>query len=241
MDEDDSLLQQELHWSPNTGPRNKRKPPGANAITAIGMGITLVLWAITGRVLASLFPGPSSSSGMIDPKAIPILLVFGAELFVAGILAGRVWAAIGSRARAMLRPIGMLGPLATFVIFGLLAVWVIAMVAAPFLPKDGAASSNATSAVPRESPPVTSGRNWNIVPTENGGATYAEALEGCSQADGRVPSREDLALFDPPFPQSMLVWLAKPEDSDQLLALSAGGQHTGMARNARAGVVCIRP
>ena len=122
-----------------------------------------------------------------------------------------------------------------------ISVAFVAPFVAPFLPKEAPAGSKTSSTAPSESPAVTRGRNWQIVPSENGGATYAEALEGCSQAEGRLPSRVDLDRFDPPLSQNTLVWLAKPGDSDQLIAFSAGAGSVQMARHGRAGVVCFRP
>ena len=80
---DDALLNEELHW--RSRPGHRRRPAGANAITAIGLVVTLVLWGITSVALTPFLAG-SPGSGVIDPRSIVVLIVFGVEMFVAAAL-----------------------------------------------------------------------------------------------------------------------------------------------------------
>lgn len=223
--DDEALLNEELHWSPGSN-RRSRRPAGANAITAIGLVLTLVLWAITAALLTRFLEGPSGS-GMIDPKSMVALLVFGIEMFVAGALAGRVWVAIGPGARGLLRPIAVLGPWPMLGIAFFVTVAVVSPFVAPFLPK--------------KSEVVREGRNWYFARASSPDATYENALTQCRQNRGRVPSRDEIGLFDPPFPRENAVWIAKPEDADQPLELTTDGRFAPVPGESRRHVVCFRP
>lgn len=223
MDDDDALLNEELHSSGRHGQRGR--PPGANAITAIGIVVTLVLWAITAVLLSSFLAG-SPGSGVIEPRSIAALIVFGIEAFVAVGIAGRVWVAIGPDARGLLRPIGVLGPWPMIGIAILLTLAVVSPFVAPFL----------------EPPAVTTGRNWYFARDAHQDATYENALQQCGQRGGRVPSRDDLDLFDPPFPRGTRVWIEKSAAQDPPLALEPDGQFVHLpGRTPYANVVCFRP
>lgn len=228
--DDEALLERELHWQSRPG--DTRRPPGSNAITAIGIVVTLVLWAITGVVSAPFLAGPSGS-GVIDPRAIVVIIVFGVEMLVAAAVAGRVWVAIGPRARRVLRPFGVLGPWPMLGIAFLVVLYVASFVAAPFLPK-----------TPE---PATSGRNWRLLDTGRGRVTYEEAVQLCEQTGERVPSGDDLAAFDPPFPGGTSAWIAGPAGEVVLLSLT---RERAIARHAlqpgqrvapRDNVICFRP
>ena len=130
-DEEEALLQRELHW--RSRPGDRRRPAGGNAIIAIGIVFTLVMWAISGLALAAFLGGPSGS-GVIDPKSLVALVVFGVELMVAGAAASRVWVAIGPGARTVLRPFAFLGPWPMLIIGAIAAVMVLSIVASPFVP-----------------------------------------------------------------------------------------------------------
>jgi hypothetical protein len=228
--EEDALLARELHWQSRPGDR--RRPAGSNAITAIGLVITLTLWAITGVVLAPALAGPPSGD-VIDPSAIVFIVVFGIEMLVAVIVAGRVWVAIGPRARSLIRPIAVLGPWPTLIIGFLVAVWIVSFVAAPFLPK-----------TPE---PATSGRNWRLLDTSRGGVTYEEAVQLCDLSGDRVPSRDDLAAFDPPFAGGTSAWIERPADARDLLSLDPDGRivqlalQRGQTSPWRRNVICFTP
>jgi hypothetical protein len=228
--DDDALLNEELHW--RSRPGHRRRPPGSNAITAIGLAVTIVLWAITGVAATSYLSGPSGS-GMIDPRAVVMFVVFGVELFAAAVLAGRVWVAIGPAARGVLRPLGVLGPLPMLVIGALTSLYVVSIVLAPFLPM--------------KSRPASSGLNWRLVETVPNGVTYEEAVARCAASGSeRVPSRDDLADFDPPFSAGARVWLEKPDDAALPIAHDTDGSVVQMASNGpdkppHAQVVCFRP
>lgn len=223
--DDDALLDQELHRSPRS--EKRKRLPGANAITAIGLVVTLVLWAITGAGLSTLGPR-TSSSGVMDPMAVPAVLLFGGELFVAGAIARRVWLAIGPGARGILRPLGALGPWPMIGIVSFAALWTAAMLAAPFLPRKV------------ETP--SSGRNWRLAQTGGPGVTYENAVRQCREAGERVPSRGDLEHFDPPFPGGKRVWIEKPADPDVPLALGPDGRFVHLSGPShRADVLCFRP
>jgi hypothetical protein len=225
---DDALLDEELHW--RSRPGHRRRPAGANAITAIGIVITVVLWGITWVLLKPFLAG-SPGSGVIDPKSIVVLIVFGVAMFVAAGLAGRLWVAIGPGARSVLRPIGVLGPWPMLGIAFFTVLFVVSMFAAPFLPK--------------KPPAATSGRNWRFAKTVRLGVTYEEAVARCKATGERVPSRDDLARFDPPFPRQTTVWLEKPAGADLPIALTSDGQVAHMTaapgRSPHAYVVCFRP
>lgn len=225
--EDDALLQRELHWQSRPGDR--RRPPGSNAITAIGLVVTLVLWAITAVVLDRLLAGRPTGSGMIEPSAIIAIIVFGLEMLVAVVVAGRVWVAIGPGARSVLRPIAVLGPWPMLGIAFFAALYVVSFVAAPFLP--------------RTPEPPTSGRNWRLMDSDQ--VSYEQAIELCKQAGARVPSRDDLTAFDPPYAGGTSAWVERPADENYLLSLTPDGK---IARPApqrgqvwREYVICFRP
>jgi hypothetical protein len=210
-------------------PGDRRRPPGSNAVTAIGIVLVLVQWGLT-AVLAKPFLDGPSGSGMIDPKAFLVFIVCGVELLVAAIVAGRVWVAIGPSARSVLRPLGVLGPWPLLFITGFAALYVVALLAAPFLPK-----------TPE---PATSGRNWRFANTSRYGATYEQAVELCEKSGERVPRREDLAAFDPPFPGGTIVWLEKAADKNLMVVpdgqVAQGAPQPGQAPS-RYHVVCFRP
>jgi hypothetical protein len=213
--DDDALLNQELHWSPRPG--HRKRPSGANAITAIGLIVTIVLWAVTGVACQSFLSGPSGG-GMIDPRAVLMLVLFGGELLVAAAVAGRVWVAIGPTARGLIRPFGVLGPLPLLVIGGLAGLFVVSMVLAPFLPRKPASA--------------TSGANWRVLEMTGGGVTYEEAVARCAASGSeRVPSRDDLASFDPPYSAGARVWLEKPDDATLPIILDGDGTVLQIAGN----------
>lgn len=225
--EDDALLKRELYWRPKPGDR--RRPAGSNAITAIGIVLTLVQWAITGLVFSRVMAGPSTTSGMIDPRSIVALAIFGAEMFVAGILATRIWVNIGPAARNVLRPFGVLGPWPMLIIAAFIALVIASFIAAPFLPK-----------------PVTSGRNWQLLTTTPPeGVPLEEAVQLCEQTGARVPSLDDLKAFDPPFPQGTAVWLEQNDAQEGMLFLSAEARPTRRVTRSselvRYAAVCFRP
>jgi hypothetical protein len=226
------LLQRELHW--RSMPGDRRRPAGSNAITAIGLVITFVLWGITAVVLDRMQDDGPPGSGVIDPSAVVVFGLFGIELLIAAALSGRVWVAIGPRARGLIRPIAVLGPLPTLIIGFFVAVWIVSFVAAPFLPKPPA--------------PVTSGRNWRLMESGRNGMTYDQAVALCEQTGERVPSRDDIAAFDPPFPGGTSAWIERPADENEnvLFSLSPDGR---IAREvpwagqppSRSNVICFRP
>ena len=224
--EEDALLRRELHWQP--GPGDRRRPPGSNAISAIGIIITLVQWAITLLVLAPLLDRPPGS-GVIEPSAIIVIIVCGVEMLIAAAVAGRIWAAIGPAARSVLRPFGVLGPIPMMIIAFLAVLYVVSFVAAPFLP--------------RQAEPATSGRNWRLVDTARGGVTYEEAVEICTQTGERVPSRGDLTAFDPPFPGGTSAWIEAEEGV--LLSLTPDGRVAREVprpgQSPRNNLICFRP
>ncbi len=226
--DDHALLQEELHW--RSGPGHSRRPAGTNAITAIGIVITLVLWGITGIVLTPLLSGPRGS-GVIEPRSIVVIVVFGVEMLVAAAVSGRVWVAIGPGARGALRPFGVLGPLPMLVMAFFVVISSASFVLAPFMPRKAA--------------PTTAGRNWRFVKTDRLGVTYEHAVQMCKEAGERVPSREDLALFDPPFPGLGLVWLEKPPDAKLPIVLDrdlkVGSFSARPGSSPHAYVVCFRP
>ena len=168
---------------------------------------------------------------MIDPRGIVFLALYAVELGIAVAVATRVWIAIGPGARAVLRPFGVLGPWPMIAIAFFVAVYIVAIVAAPFLP--------------RTQPPATSGRNWQLLDTGSLGVTYEEAVQRCEQTGARVPSRDDLSAFDPPFPSGTEVWLEQPAGADYLLTFTHDGRFA--RQNPRPGlisrefVVCFRP
>jgi hypothetical protein len=228
MNDDYALLQRDLHW--RSMPGDRRRPAGSNAITAIGLVLTLVQWGITAVVLGPMFDGPPGGD-VIEPSAIAGFFVFGIEMFVAAVLAGRVWVAIGPRARSVLRPIGVFGPIPMLIIAFFAALWVVSFVAAPFLPKPPA--------------PVTSGRNWRLADTGLYGVTYEQAVELCGKTGERVPAREDVAAFDPPYAAGTPVWLEKRQGERDLVSLTAEGSVTILVtrdgQSLRRNVVCFRP
>jgi hypothetical protein len=226
--EDHTLLSRELDW--RSRPGDRRRPPGSNAITAVGIVLTLVQWAVTTLVLAPYLEGPPGS-GVIAPRAIVAILVYGIEMLIAAAVATRVWVAIGPGARTALRPIAVLGPWPMLGIAFLLVLYVASFVAAPFLPKAPELA--------------TSGRNWRLVDTGRGGVTYEQAVELCGQAGERVPSRDDLAAFDPPFPGGTSAWIERPADEGVLLSLIPDGriarQVPRSGQSSRENVICFRP
>jgi hypothetical protein len=54
------VLNQEFHWSPRPG--HRRRPAGANAITAIGLVVTIVLWTVTGVAWQAYVSGPLAAA-----------------------------------------------------------------------------------------------------------------------------------------------------------------------------------
>jgi hypothetical protein len=222
--DDDALLHEEQHW--RSMPGHRRRPAGTNAITAIGIVIVILLWGITAIVFRPFLDRPSGNG---IPRALVTIVVCGIEALLATAIAGRLWVAIGPGARRALRPFGVLGPWPMLAIGFFATVSLASMVAGPFL---------------RSSRPVTSGRNWHFVTTDRLGATYEEALELCRRTGDRVPTREDLALFDPPFPRGTSVWLERPEGT-MPLSLTADGRFARLASRPsyapRDHVVCFRP
>lgn len=225
--DDDALLQRELHW--RSRPNDRRRPPGSNAITAIGIVITLLLWAITGVVLGRVLAGRPTGSGVIDPKSLVVLIVFGVEALIAAGASGRIWVAIGPDARSVLRPFAVLGPWPMLLIGLFAALYVVSFVAAPFLPT-----------TPE---PPTRGHNWHLMDSDQ--VTYEQAIELCKQAGERVPSRDDLTAFDPPYAGGTSAWVERPADENYLLSLTPDGK---VARPApqrgqvwREYVICFRP
>jgi hypothetical protein len=222
--DDEALLNKELYW--RSSPGNRTRPAGSNAITAIGLVITLVLWGITAVVIERI-PKEPSPSGMIEPRSLIVLVVFGVEMFVAAMIAGRVWVAIGPGARGILRPLGALGPWPMIGIMFFASVWVIALVVAPFMP---------------DLTPPSSGRNWRVVAPDRAGVPYEEAARLCDQPGERVPSREDVARFDPPFAAALRVWLEKPAGADLPFGREANGEFALFSgASHRAHAVCFRP
>ncbi len=228
--EDDALLRRELHWKSRTGDR--RRPAGANAILAMALVITLALWAITGVVLGRLLAGRPTSSGVVDPISLVVLIVFGVEMFIAAGVAGRIWIAIGPTARSILRPFGILGPWPMLIVGFFVAVSIVAFVAAPFM----------STPQPERG---TSGRNWHMVTTDRGGVTLDEAVQLCKQTGGLVPRPEDLDALDPPFTGRTTVWLEPPAGENVELMLAPDGTVSreipppGQIR--RVFVLCFRP
>jgi hypothetical protein len=226
VDDDEALLQRELHW--RSRPGDRRRPAGSNAITAIGLVLTLVMWGVTTAVLRAVFSG----SPEINPSAI-LFIAFAVEMFVAAVVAGRVWVAIGPGPRGLLRPFGVLGPFPMLIIGFFVFLAFASHIAAPFLPR-----------TPR---PVAKGRNWHFAKTAHYGATYAEALELCRQQPGeKVPSFDEIALFDPPFPRDRPVWLERTADMKPNSFLSPEGKISNYITRrpdqpVHTFVVCFRP
>jgi len=222
--DDDAQLQEDLHW--RSMPGRRRRPPGMNAITAMGIVMVFLLWGITAAVFRPFLERPAGGAG----RALVVIVVCGIEAMVGMAIAARVWVAIGPDARRGLRPFGVLGPWPMLVIGFFATVSMVSLLTGPFLPS---------------SRPVTSGRNWHLAKTDRLGATYAEALEICRETGDRVPRREDIALFDPPFPRGTAVWLEWPEGATMPLTLRAEGDLTHLASRSgytpRSNVVCFRP
>jgi hypothetical protein len=117
---DDELLEEELgsSWT------RRGRPAGANAIIALAVALTLVLWLATLVVMATLLQGPAGS-GVVEPRSLGVLAVLGAEMFIGPALARRLWVAIGPGLRAALRPLGVLGPWPLLLLFGFAALVLI--------------------------------------------------------------------------------------------------------------------
>ncbi|MCC6335303.1 MAG: hypothetical protein IT380_15100 [Myxococcales bacterium] len=191
MVDDSEQLAYELTFSPRrTLTRREVRPPGAVAITAFSLIYVAVLWVPTLLLLAGVLGGRPGSA-VIEPGSCVVLVVLGAEVVLAGWLASRTWVALGPSARAVLRPMMILGPWPLVLVLGFGLLLVASLVS-------GALRGKLFHQAP------VAGTNWKLFQlsgAERAGVSYDAATVRCLElGDGwKVPSEAELAYFQPAF------------------------------------------
>ncbi len=210
--DDEALLELELNWQPlelrDHDHRRQRPPAGTTAITAFGLFYTVVLWAVTLPPLSLVLPPPGN--GVIAVGTCPVLVVGGLDMLLALWLAKSTWRAIGPGARGVIRPLMFLGPMPVF-LGGSCALLM------------GFSFVHAAATGKLKAPP-TEGVNWRIsAPSpidHRHGVSSSVAQSRCLQeGDGwKVPTKEELTQFNPPFTgkRDARYWL--DDDKGDLLA-----------------------
>lgn len=170
--DDDTLLEEELHWRQRDSlfQRRVRPPPGATAITAFGLVYMLLMWGLTVRAVGS-------AQGA---AAAAVFVVCGVEVLIAGMLARATWRAVGPTVRAIIRPTMVLGPWPPILLSGLFLVGAFVTLFGPDLRF------------------MSRGENWGI-PVKGESASFRTAQKLCSKLgpQWRLPREDEVASLEP--------------------------------------------
>ena len=210
MVDDSAELERELAFTPRKTlfGRTERPPPGSHVVTAIGIVYTGLLWIASIGLMSVLGAEARSSSDVVSPGACFALIVLGGEMFLAGILAGWTWRALGPTLRTVLRPFGLLGPWPILIV-AVLAFAYVAGVASGKFRVDG-------------TPILPSGDNWQVAALQGDpkhGVWWSKAEPACAALGPgwRIPTGDEWASLRPP-PRAeagQFFWVASSLDPAQ--------------------------